>query len=301
MPMLTVQKIARLTGHNASVFALAGDANAQHFLSAAGDGWVVRWDLQQPEIGKVLAKVDTQIFSLLNLPDLNKLVIGNMNGGLHWLDLNNSDLNKNIAHHQKGVFDILHMGESVFTLGGEGRITRWSAAEGRSLESLHLTNQSLRTADYDKTCDEIAVGTSDNSIYILDVNVLEIKKNIQNAHNNSVFTTKYSPDGHYLLSGGRDAHLKIWDAANDFKLLSSQPAHWFTINDIAFSTDGQYFATASRDKTIKIWDAHTFQLLKVIDTIRHGGHLNSVNCLLWLDDYLISGSDDRSIMVWLIS
>ncbi len=298
MSRIEVQKIAQLTGHNASIFALAADADAQHFLSAAGDGWIVRWNLENPDVGKLIAKVETQIFSLLNMPDLNKLVVGNMNGGVHWVDLENSENTKNIAHHQKGVFDIFRIGESVFTIGGEGKITRWSAAEGRSLESLHLSNQSLRSASFSHN--EIALGASDNSIYLLDANSLTLKKIITNAHENSVFTVQYSPDGRHLFSGGRDAHLKIWDTENDFALVNSQPAHWFTINHIVFHRDGQWFATASRDKTIKIWDAKTFELLKVLDTIRNGGHVNSVNRLLWLDDYLISCSDDRSIILWKI-
>ncbi len=298
MSILHIQKNAQLTGHNASIFALAMGKDASHFLSAAGDGWIVRWDLEHPETGKLIAKVEAQLFSLLHLQDYNKTVAGDMNGGVHWVDLEHPDETKDIAHHQKGVFDILRIGENVFTLGGEGKITRWSAAEGRSLESLHLSNQSLRSAGFSLLHNNIAVGASDNAIYILDADSLELKKSIPHAHDNSVFSVQYSPNGRHLLSGGRDAHLKIWDAENDFRLLFSEPAHWFTINDIAFHPNGQWFATASRDKTIKIWDAQTFKLLKVLDTIRDGGHLNSVNCLLWLENYLISGSDDRSVIIW---
>jgi len=300
MSTLKVQKVAQLTGHNASIFALAEDADNQCFLSAGGDGWIVRWDLNQPEIGKLIAKVDTQIFSLLNISQYNMLIAGNMNGGVHWVNLNNPDETRNIAHHQKGVYDILKMNNTILTIGGEGKMTRWSIGERRSLESLHLSNQSLRSAGFSLQRSEIAIGSSDNNIYILNADSLQLNKIITNAHNNSVFVVKYSPDGRYLMSGGRDAHLKIWDPENDFQLISTQPAHWFTINTISYSPDNKMFATASRDKTIKIWDAHTFELLKVLDTIRDGGHINSVNALLWsaYNNYLISCSDDRSIIIW---
>lgn len=300
MPTLQVQKIAQLTGHNASVFTLSQDIDPQYFLSAAGDGWVVRWDLENPDLGKLIAQVDTQIFSLLNLPDQNQLVVGNMNGGVHWIDLASPNATKNIAHHQKGVFGIIKVNKDVITIGGEGKLTRWSATEARSLESLYLSNQSLRSAAFSALRNEIAIGASDNNIYLLNADSLTINKIITNAHDNSVFTVKYSPDGRYLLSGGRDAQLKIWSAEHDFHLVTSQPAHWFTINDIVFSTDKQYFATASRDKTIKIWDTQNFTLVKVLDTIRNGCHINSVNRLLWQGHYLMSCSDDRSIIVWQI-
>ena len=108
-----------------------------------------------------------------------------------------------------------------------------------------------------------------------------------------------SSDQQYLLSAGRDAHLKIWD------LPSLTPkhdivAHLYAINHIAYSPDQQYFVTASMDKSIKVWDAHTFALKKVIDKSRHAGHGTSVNKLLWMpfSNFVISGSDDRSISVW---
>src|SRR5690606_5922586 len=110
------------------------------------------------------------------------------------------------------------------------------------------------------------------------------------AHGNSVFSLCLSPDGKYLLSGSRDAHLKVWDAENKFYLLHTIPAHLFTVNHIAFHPDGKLFASAGRDKHIKIWDAQSFQLLKVIDKEKFQGHVNSVNRLLWLknSNYLVS-------------
>jgi WD40 repeat protein len=58
------------------------------------------------------------------------------------------------------------------------------------------------------------------------------------------------------------------------------------------------FATASRDKTIKLWDFSSGRLLKVLDTVRYGGHVNSVNRLLWVDNVLLSASDDRTVSIW---
>ncbi|MBK8425147.1 MAG: hypothetical protein IPL27_03820 [Lewinellaceae bacterium] len=67
-----------------------------------------------------------------------------------------------------------------------------------------------------------------------------------------------------------------------------------------FFTRRRFFATASRDKTLKIWDSATFTLLKVVDTIRDGGHINSVNRLLWLPECLVSASDDRSAILCVV-
>lgn len=301
-----IHKQYTLTGHEASVFGLCASGEPSSFYSAAGDGWIVRWDLagDDPQLGRLVARVDTQVFFLHALPQYNTLIAGNMYGGVHWIDLAAPEQSRNIAAHQgKGVFAILSQGDQVLSAGGDGRLIRWLAPEGRSTESLHLSHHSLRALAYSAQRQELAVGASDRSIYLLDAHTLALRAHLADAHQSSVFALAYSPDGQHLISGGRDAILRIWslEAPEAPLLLQHQiNAHWFTINDLAFSADGRWLASASRDKTIKIWDAHTFQLCKVLDTIRDGCHVNSVNRLLWLPgpSRLISASDDRSIMVW---
>ncbi|MBK6950100.1 MAG: WD40 repeat domain-containing protein [Haliscomenobacter sp.] len=294
------QKIAQLKGHQAAVYASAKGREPGFFLSGSGEGWIVQWQWTNPDMGKLLAKIEGQVFALVQLARRPLIVAGDMNGGLHWIDLENPANNRDIAHHKKGVFSLLDLGEGLVSAGGDGRITRWAVEEMRAAESLLLSHQSLRCLDYCPARNEIAAGASDRNIYILDAETLEIKHQIPKAHLNSVFTVQYAPDGNYLLSGGRDAHLKVWDTVN-WKQTHAIPAHWYTINDIAFHPQGHLFATASRDKTVKIWDAATFDLLQVLGPFRQGGHLNSVNTLLWTEEGLISGSDDRTLILWEIA
>jgi len=298
--MPSYQKRYHLTGHSAAVFALCQGFGPETVLSGAGDGWVVEWDLRNPDPGRLLARVETQIFSLAALPIHRTIVAGDMTGGVHWIDLDNPEATRDIAHHKKGVFAVLPVEGEVFTLGAEGRITRWSAADGKSIESLHLSNQSLRSADYSPQRNELAVGASDHNIYLLDATTLDIRHRIEHAHANSVFSVRYAPGGNYLLSGGRDAHLNAWSLDLEPRLIDSQPAHYYTINAIRFHPDGTCFATASRDKTVKIWDASGFQLLKVLETVRDQGHIRSVNALCWspFNNLLVSAGDDRSLIVW---
>lgn len=303
--MININKIAHLTGHKGGVFSLAQGKEDHLFLSGAGDGWIVEWDLTQPENGNLIAQAeDTQtsgrasVFSLLEKN--NWIIAGNMNGGLHWINPKEISKNQDILAHQKGVFDIQLIDGQMFTIGGKGILTKWDMGEQRAIESIQFSQKSLRKMTFSKKRNELAIGSSDGNIYIIDIVNFSMKNTIEAAHQNSVFALSYSYDGKYLWSGGRDAHLKIWDLEKDFNNIFSEPGHWFTINEIVFSPDGKFVATASRDKTIKIWDAETFKLLKVIDTIRNGGHINSVNTLLWskYNNWLISGSDDRSIIIW---
>lgn len=300
MAKIQVSQKAHLAGHNASVFALSAGEQERFFYSGAGDGWIVRWDLDNPDPGRLVAKADTQIFALLHIRPEEEIIAGDMNGGVHWIDLSDPASQKNITAHQKGVFQLARVGENIYSIGGDGKITKWDIAQRRATESLHLSNRSLRCLDYCESRNELAVGSSDFNIYFLNASSLELKATIAQAHRNSVFSVRYSPDGTYLLSGGRDAFLKVWDFHPTIRCISEQPAHLYTINDIAFHPEGNMFATASRDRSIKIWDARNYELLKVVEAMRDGGHVNSVNQLLWSthQQLLLSCSDDRSIKIW---
>lgn len=119
-------------------------------------------------------------------------------------------------------------------------------------------------------------------------------------HTNSVFTLAYTPDGRFLLSAGRDAHLKAWDAHEGYRHHNDVVAHLFAINNLDFSPDGKHFVTCSLDKSIKVWRTADLTLLKVIDKARHAGHGTSVNRVLWTTykDQVLSASDDRTISSW---
>lgn len=326
---MNIHRLHSSIGHRAALYALAPGRTDRHVLSAGGDGWVVEWNADDPEIGQLVASVETRIFSLCSLPELGLVLAGNMGGGLHWIDRNDPARTRNIQHHSKGLFDIARFGPHIFTAGGDGLLTRWDLAAARSVESIQLSHQALRCVVVSENRHELAVGSSDGSVYLLDAETLELKSVLEKAHQSSVFCAAWQkphpqplskmdrgaasprPNGAgLLLTGGRDAMLRTWDfpieAENlKYKIQNPKlelPAHWFTINHLGFSPDGGLLATASRDKTIKIWDATSLELLKVVDTLRHGGHTHSVNRLLWLaDGTLVSCGDDRAVMWWVMS
>lgn len=307
MPQLSVRKIHQLTGHNAAIYALVPGTRAGTFLSAAGDGWIVEWSLHDAKpgeevLGKLIAKVDTQVFSLAYLPLTKTLVAGDMNGGVHWLNLQEDRPNRHLAHHQKGTYSVIVAEDHLLTLGGDGVLTRWDTLRQSSIESLQLSNQALRAATFLPDTTEWLIGSSDHNIYRLSATDFAIKETIKKAHENSVFSLMVHPeDPKLFFSGGRDAQLKVWQLEEaKTSLLSSQPAHWYTINHLIATPDGKYVLSGSRDKTIRIWDAKTYKLLKTLDAARDGGHVNSVNRLLWVPDtdFFVSASDDRSLVVW---
>jgi WD40 repeat protein len=298
---IQVQKVATLTGHQDCVYTLEPGGQSNIFYSASGDGMVVAWDLENPGQGELVARVSTSVYALRWLPEQELLVVGHNHNGLQILDVPGKKIIKSVAIGGGAFFDIAYAPslQKIYVGAADGSLIMLDSREFTVLKVRQYANKSVRSIAYNAARNELAVGYSDHFIRILEADTLELKQEIR-AHANSVFTVAYSPNGEFLLSGSRDAHLKAWQANAGYQEHASIIAHLFTINHIVFSPDNQYFATGSMDKSVKIWDARTFRLLKVIDKARHAGHGTSVNKLFWPArvNSLVSCSDDRTISVW---
>ena len=304
MSKFSVEKKHTLKGHRDCVYTLAPSSELRRFYSAGGDGLVVQWNLDDPEQGKVIAKVPTSIYALYYDMERNWLVVGQNYEGIHIIDLESGQEKGSVKLGKSALFDMQVWGNHLLVATGEGEILVINYDTLAIVQRVHPTRQRARSIALNEETQELAVGFSDHTVRIYDTTNYQLKQTL-NEHTNSVFTVTYTPDHQFLVTGGRDAHLKVWDVRKNYQLTESIIAHMYAINHVSFSDDGQYFATGSMDKSVKVWDAQQFRLLKVIDKARHAGHGTSVNRVLWLpnvigDEHqvLVSASDDRTISVW---
>lgn len=296
MGRVEVKKEHTLIGHNDSIYTLEAIDN-HRFLSAGGDGMVVLWDVSQSEeAGEVIARVDGSVYAVAYDRDHHLVYVGQNNDGIHVIDFVARKEIGSIHLGNDQIFDIkIHLGK-IWVALSSGEVVILNARL-QVEKRVKLANERARSIDF--SASEVSIAFSDNIIRILDPVALKVHYELM-SHSNSVFTSRFHPSGKYLISGGRDAHIKVWDTQAGYILRESIPAHLYTINHIVFSPNGKYFVTGSMDKAIKLWDAYNFKLLKVLDKQRHAAHGNSVNRLLWMNfrDLLVTCSDDRTISVW---
>jgi WD40 repeat protein len=299
---MNITKIAELTGHLGSVYALAQAASPQYFYSSGADGSVAHWDLQTCADAELFVRVPQAVYAMRHLPSSDVLLLAQKTGGLHIIDLKKRKEIKLLQLHQKEIFALDVFDDKVLCGSSDGKISAISALDFTFMNNVMQLDYSIRCITNLVTLDFFCVSSSDGLIRIVGKNDFKIRK-ILSAHTNSVFCLAFSPCGKYLVSGSRDAHLVVYDVANDFEVIKKIPAHYYTINSLAFSPCGNYLATASRDRNIRIWHASTFELLKVIDSVRNNAHKASVNKLWWssYNDYLVSGGEDKKVMIWQIS
>ncbi len=296
---VSIHKLFDYSGHNGSVYTLSEALKTGNFYSAGGDGIVAEWDSMSGKSVKGVLKTNIPIFSILLVPERKMLIVGQNNGGIHFVDLENNKVNKSVLGHTQSIFDLKQISDNeIVACSKDGHISIWDLNELKVNEYIEITDFSLRQIALHPNKTWIALASSDANVYIYD---LIAKKTIKSwkAHSQSVFGLEFINDGKDLISIGKDAYIKKWNLES-FETYYEVPAHVQAINSLIIVPNKNYFITGSMDKTIKIWRKDTLQLLKVIDKLRNDSHTSSINKLLWLDctDSLISASDDRLIIQW---
>lgn len=294
-----VQKLDTFGGHRDCVYTLEPAAEPGTFFSAGADGLVVRWQLDRPDLGDLVARVAGSVYALAYNSAQQLLWVGQNYEGIHRIDPIEKKTTGSLRLTTAAIYDLKQHESTLFVALGDGVVVVVDADQMVVRKHLKASDKSARSLAINPVTGEFAVGYSDAEVRIFDLNTLMLKQVIA-GHTNSVFTVAYSTDYRCLLTGGRDAHLKVWSVNDGYRLQQDIVAHMFAINHIAFSPAGQWFATASMDKSIKVWDAQSYRLVKVVDRARHAGHGTSINRLLWdtQSNRLLSASDDRTIAVW---
>ncbi|MEM8639112.1 MAG: hypothetical protein AAGG51_09895 [Cyanobacteria bacterium P01_G01_bin.54] len=116
--------------------------------------------------------------------------------------------------------------------------------------------------------------------------------NILEGHKDSVNVVEFSSDDQYIVSGGADSTVRVWDLAG--QELATMEGHEESITAVAISEDDQFIVSGSTDKTVKLWnfegeEVQTFE-----------GHKDSVSSVAISPDNktVISGGEDGVLVLW---
>ncbi|KAA8900731.1 WD40-repeat-containing domain protein [Sphaerosporella brunnea] len=106
--------------------------------------------------------------------------------------------------------------------------------------------------------------------------------------------TYSSGAGSYLLTGGTDRKIHLWNPSTSTKI-SSYSGHGYSVLSLACSHDNTVFASSGGDKLVFLWDVSTGTTVR-----RFEGHWGQINAVAFNADssVLVSGSYDATVRFW---
>ena len=153
----------------------------------------------------------------------------------------------------------------------KGNILIIDVRTGRQIKEIKAAQTWINTLDIEPAENKLlAVGTMNARILLYEINKDDKKskgkhmeeedqKDDQSVyklvgHNGGVLCCKFLSDK-YLISGGSDAAVCVWDLENSHKYLSMYTEHNSDcVSMNAYKEDSNIFVTGSSDLTAKIWD-----------------------------------------------
>jgi WD40 repeat protein len=117
------------------------------------------------------------------------------------------------------------------------------------------------------------------------------------AHDDSVTSVHFSPDGRTVLTGSNDKTARLWEVETGRELRVLR-GHEDGVTSVAFSPDGRTVLTGSKDKTARLWDVATGKEVGVL-----GGHDTWVRSVAFSPDghTLVIALWDETARLWDVS
>jgi mono/diheme cytochrome c family protein len=108
------------------------------------------------------------------------------------------------------------------------------------------------------------------------------------AHADTIYDVRLSPDGTKLATAGGDGFVKIW-TLDSHKEIARIEAHVGAVFGVAFNTNASELVTVGADKDLKVWDADSRHSVVTIH-----GRKQSFNAVAWSADgkTVVAGGDD---------
>lgn len=282
-----------LEGHRSNVNSVAFSSDGRYLLSGSGGElrrrrWVAGnddnlrlWDVDGRTLARCFDLHGSFVWSVAVSPDGHRAVSGGWGRDLSVWDITTGKLIKSFSANGDEIRYVAFSPNGRLAACGnsDGTIRVWT------LESIH-THLSHEIDESEQTkaapwidCTDALESPSgeaphEDAYWTRDTDEAESKHNVIDgfelnqeglssgtetcfaleAHNGEVAAIAFAWGSRFLVSGGGDKQVRVWDL-DERREVRSFGGHGGEVNAVAWSSDGRWIASAGADATVRLWQA----------------------------------------------
>lgn len=306
-------EIARFSGHDTSVLALAFTADGQTLASGSGDpnyagkreaGMIKLWDLNARMERATLIGHTGRVASLAFTSDGKTVASASGDGTVKIWDLGAAVDRDYLKGHKSVVVDLAYSpdGKYVVSASWDNMARVWDVATGREVALLKGHTENVSRVVFVPGEDTVATAGWDSTIRFWGPASGNLKKTLVEA--GPVEALAFSPDGRWFATGEKvdvtqknkkPGTVRLWDAKSH-TLVASFPEHAHTVTGLAFSPDSRLLVSSGYDNKVCIFDVEARKLRS-----SHEWHNNGVKAVAFSPDgrtLATAGSRDALVYLW---
>jgi len=194
------------------------------------------------------------------------------------------------------LYDVAYLAGSTdrfLTCCGDGMVTLWDANDYTA--ALRCPS---KTRSYPISCcgteDIIVTGCNDGKLMGFDSKLGENLWHIDNAHKGGATSVKLSSNVRFIVSGGADGELRIWELRNR-EMASHLKEHVGKVTEVVLFPNDQFAISCSRDRCLLTWDLRTEKRL-THHREKHGG----INTLALHSNQttVVTAGQEKTMTIW---
>ncbi|XP_015588288.1 periodic tryptophan protein 2 homolog [Cephus cinctus] len=148
-----------------------------------------------------------------------------------------------------------------------GAFFLYEMPEVNMIHSLSISDQDITSIALNNTGDWIALACSKVGQLLVWEWQSETYAMKQQGHSNNMNCVAYSPDGQFIVTGGDDGKVKLWNTATGFCTVTFQE-HASSVSGILFSHNRKFMVSSSVDGTVRAYDLTRYRNFRTLTSPR---------------------------------
>jgi len=244
-----------------------------HLLATSSyDATVRLWQLPEGTLRAEHKGHRGTVWSVSFSPDGKTIATCGEDATVRLWDAESGNLKKTLSGHTLNVWDVKFSPDGAKLASGsfDHTIKIWDANTGALLKTIDGHSEAVVSLAFSPDARVLASTSDDKTVKLWDMDdgtllrALEAPEHVQ--------ASSFSPDGRWLLTGGRDqatlgeflqnflgdseynkgVSMRLWEVETG-RLLQTFSNHANDVNDVAFSPDGKWIASGSSDFSVQLW------------------------------------------------